>query len=89
MSHRSAPGLVRDSIVSYLSVAESASIHEIQQAVAGRMGDVPASSVRSYLNLNTPNVFERTACGRYRLRPDDAVKPSLNRKPDTSLGLRH
>lgn len=87
MSHRTAPGLVRDSIVSYLSVAESASIHEIQQAVAGRMGDVPASSVRSYLNLNTPNVFERTARGRYRLRPDDAVKPHSEPKARYELGL--
>lgn len=64
---RRAPGSVRDSIVSYLSAAESASLVEIQQAVSLRIGDVPTSSIRSYLNLNTPRVFERTARGQYRL----------------------
>ena len=68
MNQRAAPGLVRDSIVAYLAAAESASIGEIREAVAARIGDVPASSVRSYLNINTPDLFERTARGRYRLR---------------------
>ena len=45
MSHRAAPGLIRDSIVYYLSPADSASVHEILQAVATRLGDVPPSSV--------------------------------------------
>jgi site-specific DNA-methyltransferase (adenine-specific) len=68
MNHRTAPGLVRDSIVNYLMATETASIAEICQAVSARIGDVPASSVRSYLNLNTPDVFERTGRGRYKLR---------------------
>jgi DNA modification methylase len=68
MNRRVAPGIVRDSIVNYLSAAESASIAEIQQAIALHLGDVPASSVRSYLNLNTPDLFERTSRGHYRLR---------------------
>lgn len=72
MNHRAAPGLVRDSIVTYLSMAESASITEIRKAVAARIGDVPASSVRSYLNINTPDLFERTARGRYKLRTANA-----------------
>jgi hypothetical protein len=67
MSYRAAPGIVRDSIVGYLAAAESASLVEIQLAVASRLGDVPASSIRSYLNLNTPGLFERTARGQYRL----------------------
>lgn len=65
---RRAPGSVRDSIVSYLAAAESASLGEIQQAVSVRLGDVPASSIRSYLNINTPHLFERPSPGRYRLR---------------------
>ncbi len=80
MNHRAAPGLVRDSIVTYLTAAESASIAEIHEAVAARIGDVPASSVRSYLNINTPDLFERTARGRYKLRSannDDAEKPQV------------
>ena len=36
-------------------------------AVEIQAGPVPPSSVRSYLNLNTPGFFERTARGRYRL----------------------
>jgi DNA modification methylase len=81
MNFRSAPGSVRDSIVSYLTAAERASIAEIQKAVAAALGDVPASSVRSYLNLNTPDLFERTSRGQYRLRPVNGhavhVKPEI------------
>jgi DNA modification methylase len=69
MHYRAAPGNVRDSIVNYLAAAECASVAEIQQAVAAALGDVSASSVRSYLNLNTPELFERTSRGQYRLRP--------------------
>lgn len=78
MNYRAAPGLVRDSIVTCLTMTESASIAEIREAVAARIGHVPASSVRSYLNINTPSLFERTARGRYRLRTassDAAKKP--------------
>jgi DNA modification methylase len=77
MIRRTAPGLVRDSIVSYLAAADNASLAEIQQAVATRLGDVPTSSVRSYLNINTPELFERTARSHYRLRAvsADTAKP--------------
>lgn len=64
---RHAPGSVRDSIVEYLSTTESASIHEIQDAVQTKIGKVAPSSVRSYLNLNVPDVFERVGRGSYRL----------------------
>lgn len=68
MNYRTAPGVIRDSIMQYLSAAETASLAEITQAVAAHLGDVPPSSVRSYLNLNTPDIFERTSRGHYRLR---------------------
>lgn len=64
---RHAPGSVRDAIVEFLSTTESASINEIQAAVQTRIGSVAPSSVRSYLNLNVPEVFERTGRGSYRL----------------------
>lgn len=64
---RNAPGSVRDSIVEFLATTTSASIHEIQEAVESRLGNVSASSVRSYLNLNVPEVFERIDRGLYRL----------------------
>jgi len=65
-----APGTIRDAIISYLSQAEEnqASVKEISAAVSNMLGDVPASSVRSYLNLNVPEIFERTDRGRYRLK---------------------
>ena len=69
MNQRAAPGFIRDSIIRYLGAAENASVAEIREAIAAQFGDhVPASSVRSYLNLNTPDLFERTARGYYRLR---------------------
>jgi site-specific DNA-methyltransferase (adenine-specific) len=64
---RRAPGSVRDSIVEYLSTVEMASVQEICAAVESRLGSVSASSIRSYLNLNVPERFERVARGRYRL----------------------
>ncbi len=73
MNHRAAPGLIRDSIVTYLTGAESASIAEIRAAVTARIGEIPASSVRSYLNIKTPDLFERTERGRYKLRKFDVA----------------
>jgi DNA modification methylase len=64
-----APGVIRDSIVDFLSVVDGdASTTEIMSAVRNQVGDVPASSVRSYLNNNTPTAFERTRRGHYRLK---------------------
>jgi len=69
MNQRAAPGIIRDSIINYLTAADNASLAEIRQAIAVQLGDaIPASSVRSYLNLNTPDIFERTSRGHYRLR---------------------
>jgi DNA modification methylase len=87
MNYRSAPGVIRDSIVTYLTAAESASIAEIREAVAARLGDeVPASSVRSYLNLNTPDLFERTARGHYRLRSTNDHSRLAKSKASNSIG---
>lgn len=64
-----APGVIRDSIVDYLKqVGGDASTDAISLAVKHRVGDVPPSSIRSYLSLNTPTTFERTGRGRYRLK---------------------
>lgn len=65
-----APGTIRDAIISYLSQAEEneASVKDISAAVSNKLGQVSASSVRSYLNLNVPEIFERTDRGRYRLK---------------------
>lgn len=80
-----APGVIRDLIVDFLAtVGGDASTQEIIKAVAICVGDVPPSSVRSYLNLNTPKTFERTSRGRYRLRANGHLRvneqsPALSR----------
>jgi site-specific DNA-methyltransferase (adenine-specific) len=51
-----------------LDVDAEVSLNEIRDAVSKKLGDVPSSSVRSYLNLNVPAQFERTVRGRYRLK---------------------
>jgi site-specific DNA-methyltransferase (adenine-specific) len=79
-----APGVIRDSIVDFLSaVGGTASTSEIMTAVRSKVGNVPASSVRSYLNLNTPTAFERTKRGHYRLQvaPVSAASDALEAKP--------
>lgn len=66
-----APGLVRDSIFRTLSARPSgASASDISQAINDTLGATPSSSVRSYLQLNTPRYFVRSSRGVYRLRPD-------------------
>ncbi|MDR3383935.1 DNA-methyltransferase [Cupriavidus basilensis] len=66
-----APGVIRDSIVDFLrTVGRDASTDEIIAGIQIRIGQVPSSSVRSYLRLNTPKTFERTSRGRYRLKID-------------------
>ena len=71
-TERLRPGQVRDAICNFLgSRGEEASVADIREAVKSAIdGQVSASSVRSYLRLNTPEVFERTDRGFYRLRED-------------------
>ena len=80
LSSRRRPGEIRDAIVHVLADwGREASVTEIQQTVAERLrGELSASSVRSYLRLNTPEIFDRTDRGTYRLRDtvvSEAVPP--------------
>lgn len=62
------PGTVRDAIIDYLSRVEApVSTSLIVQAVERRLGPVSQSSIRSYLALNTPEVFTRIDRGVYKL----------------------
>jgi DNA modification methylase len=71
------PGGIRDSIMNYLSMlGGDAALKDISAAVEASMGKVSPSSVRSYLNLNVPALFERTGRGRYRLRDDAPAEPA-------------
>lgn len=80
---RRRPGEVRDAIVGYLKErAAGASVAEIQLAVAARLdGGIAPSSVRSYLRLNTPDLFERAAAGHYRLAPQPLFGPDASPPP--------
>lgn len=80
------PGQVRDAIKHYLSNAGTASIGEIQAAVTAHLGDARPSSVRSYLNLNTPDVFERVGRGSYRLKDGKLEQPKTGVATGVQLG---
>lgn len=65
---RCAPGRVRDAILQVMSWASRPlSVKEIQERVRQTMGEMPTSSIRSYLRLNTPALFVRETRGCYTL----------------------
>lgn len=69
MPERRKPGVVRDAILqTFMKEKRELSVAELRKAVSDQLGeDIPASSVRSYLNINTPGTFLRTERGHYRL----------------------
>lgn len=75
METRNNPGVVRDAIIHYLhSAGGEGSVKEIYKGVVQRLGpQTPASSVRSYVQINTPATFERVGRGRYRLNGEPGV----------------
>jgi len=63
------PGHVRDAIIDVLEHSDAAlSVSEIVAGVQNRIGETPTSSIRSYLRLNTPDLFVREKRGVYRAR---------------------
>jgi len=67
---RYAPGRVRDAILQVLTLTSTClSVKQIEERVAKVIGPTPPSSVRSYLRLNTPELFVRESRGVYRVRP--------------------
>ncbi len=63
------PGRIRDAIVSVLSfTSEPLSVRDIENRVAQIIGPTPTSSIRSYLRLNTPDLFAREERGFYTLQ---------------------
>lgn len=66
------PGKVRDAILHIMSQsAASMSVNDIELRINLIVGPTPSSSIRSYLRLNTPNIFIREERGIYRLRDTD------------------
>lgn len=69
------PGEVRDAITRALTATPSgASVAEITRAVVDMIGPVAPSSIRSYLRLNTPALFQRLERARYSLK-EPSVQP--------------
>ncbi len=65
---RYAPGTVRDGIIHVLSHSTGPlPVHEIERRVNQLIGPTADSSVRSFLRLNTPDLFIREARGIYSL----------------------
>jgi DNA modification methylase len=65
------PGAVRDAIIDALTYrTHGATIAQITREVSERIGPTPASSIRSYLRLNTPKLFEKIDRGHYRVREE-------------------
>ena len=80
---RRRPGEVRDAIVEVLEGrSHGASVQEITKEVIGLIGAVPSSSVRSYLQLNTPTLFARTERAQYSLS-------GFQVEPEPGSPLRH
>ncbi len=82
-------GAVRDSIIRALSLhPEGAEVAEITKAVNESLGPTPASSIRSYLNGNTPKCFVRSERGVYRLREDLFEAATLRFSRSTGIAER-
>lgn len=80
MKHR--PGAVRDAIVNVLSTRPGgASVKEIENAVMQQIGLVPPSSIRSYLRLNTPQMFVRMERAQYALNLGDTTDIKQKSRP--------
>jgi hypothetical protein len=69
MAERRRPGVIRDAIFAvFRDEDRELTIDELWHGVSNRLGEeVPRSSIRSYLNINTPDTFRRSARGQYRM----------------------
>jgi len=76
------PGAVRDAIIDALAYrARGATVAQITQEVSARIGPTAASSIRSYLRLNTPKIFVKVDRGHYRVREEaQAILPLVDQR---------
>ena len=76
---RHSPGQVRDAVRQILSLSsQSLSVKQIEERVSQVLGPTPTSSVRSYLRLNTPDLFVRESRGLYSIRGRAATGKQRN-----------
>ena len=80
------PGAVRDAIIDALTYrTHGATVAQITEDVSDRIGPTPASSIRSYLRLNTPKLFIKVDRGHYRVREEaQAVLPLVDQRNGAS-----
>ena len=72
-SSKQPPGRVRDAIIKVFEESNAPlSIPDIETGVRNQIGETPTSSIRSYLRLNTPQLFVRERRGVYRARTPHA-----------------
>lgn len=72
---RNPPGHVRDTILRVLQLGRgSQTTKEIEARVCEIIGPTPKSSIRSYLRLNTPNIFVREGRGLYSLDNEEIIE---------------
>jgi DNA modification methylase len=83
------PGAVRDAIIDALAYrTHGATVAEITREVSDRIGPTPASSIRSYLRLNTPKLFIKVDRGHYRVREESqAALPLIDQADGTRASL--
>jgi site-specific DNA-methyltransferase (adenine-specific) len=86
MSTKRRPGEVRDAIIEALMARQrGATVKEICADVTQRIGQVPSSSIRSYLLLNTPGLFARSDRAQYvldeRFLSPAPAAPAITAKP--------
>ncbi|HWI11102.1 MAG TPA: site-specific DNA-methyltransferase, partial [Burkholderiaceae bacterium] len=82
---RRRPGEVRDAIVRVLEGRpQAASVQLIMQEVVSLIGEVPASSIRSYLRLNTPELFARMDRAQYTLQGFEGAGAAVAERPRTA-----
>lgn len=86
---RRRPGEVRDAIVNVLGEApEGLSVSHINAEVTRLIGEVSASSVRSYLRLNTPALFARMDRAQYALAGfEETSVQAVEKKPSAESAV--
>lgn len=72
---RKKPGIVRDAILNMLwNETQPVSVSQIHKFVNNEIGEVPRSSVQSFLNKNQPLMFSKVSRGKYILTENIAPK---------------
>jgi site-specific DNA-methyltransferase (adenine-specific) len=75
------PGVVRDAIIEVLAgTAQPLSPKEIHEMVSARIGETPASSIRSYLQNNSETLFNKVGRAKYEIAPTSLAEPEAEYK---------